>query len=188
MRERTINIDKRKYGTPQNFFDRLNNVFGPFTLDPCAEKSTAKCSLFFTEEDDGLSLDWGEHTVFMNPPFGRHELACKVSCKKKRCKERGHHIDKDIAGTEDWVSKAWTASLSGATVVGIVPASTGTKWFHDYVMRAEKLIIIEGRVSYMYKGETTGSPDFDTIVAVWTPEGNDGFPKVVTMKATIKQP
>jgi len=185
VRERTVSIDKRKYGTPQPFFDRLNATFGPFTLDPCAEPSTAKCKLFFTEEDDGLALNWGRNYVFMNPPFGRHEKACKKSCKKKRCEERGHHIDKDIAGTEDWVQKAWVESLKGATVVGIVPASTGTKWFHDYVMRATYLIIVEGRVSYMYEGKTTGSPDFDTIVAVWTPEGNDGVPELMTMKAEL---
>jgi len=186
MRERTVNIDKRKYGTPQPFFDRLNTVFGPFTLDPCAEPSTAKCEKFYTEDDDGLAQDWGSEIVFMNPPFGRHEKACKPKgCKKKRCNERGHHIVRDIAGTEDWVVKAWTASLMGATVVGIVPASTGTKWFHDYVMKAHTLIIIEGRVSYMYEGEKTGNPDFDTIVPIWTPEGNDGFPEIITMKAEL---
>jgi len=186
MRERTASIDKRKYGTPQDFFDRLNAVFGPFTLDPCAEPSTAKCEKFFTEADDGLEKDWGDSLVFMNPPFGRHEKACVNNCKKKRCKERGHHIDKDIAGTEDWVSKAWTASMLGATVVGIVPASTGTKWFNDYVLKAEKLIIVEGRVSYMYEGEPTGTPDFDTIVVIWTPKGNEnGYPELLSMKAKI---
>ena len=185
MRERTVNIDTRKYGTPKPFFDRLNAVFGPFTLDPCAEPSTAKCEKFFTEEDDGLAQDWSGHTVFMNPPVGRHEKACKKTCKKKRCVERGHHIDKDIAGTDDWVSKAWTESLKGATVVGIIPSSMGTKWFHDYVMQATTLIIVEGRVSYMYEGESTGHPDFDTIVAIWTPEGNDGYPNLLSMKAVI---
>ena len=184
-RERTVNIDKRRYGTPQPFFDRLNAVFGPFVLDPCAEKSTAKCARYFTEEDDGLSQDWGENIVFMNPPFGRYEKACNEKCKKKRCVERGHHIEKDIAGTSDWVAKAWTASLNGATVVGILPSSLGAKWFHDYVMRASTLIIVEGRISYLYEGEPTGHPDFDTIVAIWTPEGNDGFPELVSMKAEL---
>ena len=81
MRERTVSIDKRKYGTPQPFFDRLNAAFGPFTLDPCAEVSTAKCEIFFTEADDGLAQDWAPHNVFMNPPFGRHEKACKKKCR-----------------------------------------------------------------------------------------------------------
>lgn len=185
MRERTVNIDKRKYDTPQQFFDRLNAVFGPFTLDPCAEPSTAKCEKYFTEEDDGSAQDWSQDIVFMNPPFGRHEKACKQVCKKKRCVERGHHITEDIAGTEDWVQKAWTESLKGATVVGILPSSVGTKWFHNYVLRASQLILVEGRVSYIYKGEPTGTPDFDTIVAVWTPEGNSGFPELLSMRAEI---
>ena len=184
-RERTVNIDKRKYSTPQPFFDRLNAVFGPFTLDAAAETSTAKCDKYFTEEDDSLIQDWSQDTVFLNAPFGRHEMACKPKCKKKRCVTRGFHIEKDIPGTEDWVQKAWIESLKGATVVAIIPASTGTKWFHSYVMGATKLIIVEGRVSYFYKGESTGSPDFDTIVAVWTPEGNDGAPELITMKAEL---
>lgn len=187
MRERTVNIDKRKYSTPQPFFDRLNKVFGPFTLDPCAEALTAKCEVYFTEVDNGLIKEWAPHKVFMNPPFGRHEKACKPDgkCKKKRCVERGFHIDEDISGTEDWVAKAWTESLKGATVVGIVPSSIGTKWFHDYVMRATYLIVVEGRVSYLYEGETTGTPDFDTVVPIWTPKGNDGVPELITMKAEL---
>ena len=185
MRERTVNIDKRKYETPRSLYDRLNNAFGPFTLDPCAEPSTAKCEIFFTEEDNGLLQNWGGRKVFMNPPFGRHESACKPNCKKKTCVTRGHHIDKDIPGTEEWVAKAWVESMKGATVVGIVPASLSSSWWHDYVMKATTLIIVEGRVSYIFEGEPTGHPDFDTVIAVWTPEGNEGFPSLISMKANL---
>lgn len=44
--------------TPQWFFDRLNEVFH-FTLDPCADDTNKKCNLYYTEQDDGLTKNWG---------------------------------------------------------------------------------------------------------------------------------
>ena len=45
--------EKHTWETPQDFFDKLNNIFN-FTLDSCAEVETAKCSKFYTKEDDAL--------------------------------------------------------------------------------------------------------------------------------------
>lgn len=47
-----------EWTTPQDFFDKLNEEFH-FTLDPCAQHDTAKCSKYYTREDDGLAQDWG---------------------------------------------------------------------------------------------------------------------------------
>lgn len=44
--------------TPQDLFDKLDNVFN-FELDVCAVPSTAKCSKYFTPEIDGLNQKWG---------------------------------------------------------------------------------------------------------------------------------
>ena len=44
-----------EWETPQDFFDKLSWRFGPFNLDPCATKESAKCINYHTEEDDGLS-------------------------------------------------------------------------------------------------------------------------------------
>lgn len=59
-----------EWTTPQHLFDELNQEFN-FTLDPCATEENAKCSKYFTIEDDGLSKDWSNDVVFMNPPYGR---------------------------------------------------------------------------------------------------------------------
>nr|WP_256098324.1 phage N-6-adenine-methyltransferase [Staphylococcus haemolyticus] len=59
-----------EWTTPQHLFDELNQEFN-FTLDPCATEENAKCSKHFTIEDDGLSKDWSNDVVFMNPPYGR---------------------------------------------------------------------------------------------------------------------
>ncbi|MEM0688369.1 DNA N-6-adenine-methyltransferase [Staphylococcus haemolyticus] len=57
-----------EWTTPQYLFDELNEEFN-FTLDPCATDENAKCSKYFTIEDDGLSKDWSNDVVFMNPPL-----------------------------------------------------------------------------------------------------------------------
>ena len=57
------------WATPQDFFDKLNQEFN-FTLDPCANKENAKCSKFFTQEEDGLTKSWDNEIVFCNPPYG----------------------------------------------------------------------------------------------------------------------
>src|SRR5262245_2105860 len=57
-----------EHATPQEFYDALHAEFG-FTLDPCATRQNAKCSRFFTQEQDGLSQDWTQDRFFMNPPF-----------------------------------------------------------------------------------------------------------------------
>lgn len=62
--------DSNEWYTPRELFDELDAEFH-FTLDPCATQQSAKCSKFYTQEDDGLSKDWSGERVFMNPPYGR---------------------------------------------------------------------------------------------------------------------
>ena len=58
------------WATPQDFFDKLDNEFH-FDLDPCASESNAKCSRFFTKEDNGLMQNWGGTESFVT----RHTAA-----------------------------------------------------------------------------------------------------------------
>lgn len=61
---------KEDWSTPQEFFNILDQEFH-FTLDPCANEFNHKCSIYFTEQENGLIKDWGNHVVFCNPPYGR---------------------------------------------------------------------------------------------------------------------
>ena len=57
------------WATPQEFFDELDAEVG-FNLDACAIPENAKCDVFYTPEQDGLSQHW-YGTVWCNPPYGR---------------------------------------------------------------------------------------------------------------------
>ena len=107
------------WATPQAFFDKYNEIYG-FTLDVCATKENAKCSTYFTKEQDGLNQEWFG-ICWMNPPYGR--------------------------GIKDWVKKAYESSLNEVTVVCLLPARTDTSWWHDYCMKG-KIEFIRGRLKF----------------------------------------
>lgn len=124
--------------TPKELFESLNREFH-FTLDPCCSKKTAKCPKFYTKKDDGLSKDWSEEVVFMNPPYGR---------------EISH-----------WVKKAHdeSAKFKGAKVVALIPARTDTSWWHDFVIH-HKIKFIRGRIKF---GGGNGSAPFPSAIVIY---------------------
>lgn len=139
------------WATPQSFFDRLNTEFN-FTLDPCADRDNAKCSRYYTADDDGLAQDWAGERVFMNPPYGR------------------------VIG--DWVRKAYEESLKGALIVALIPARTDTRYWHDYVMRAKEIRIVKGRLKF---GDGRNSAPFPSAVVIWDGDNVGTFPVLSTM-------
>lgn len=107
------------WSTPQSLFDSLNSVYR-FTLDPAASKENAKCSRFYTQEENGLKQSWESERVFLNPPYGRE-------------------IGK-------WVQKA---AVGGASVVvALLPARTDTRWWHDYIQGKAEVHFIKGRLKF----------------------------------------
>jgi|TARA_E500000331_G_C17167272_1_gene674439 phage N-6-adenine-methyltransferase len=127
------------WATPQEFFDKLNWRFGPFDLDPCATTHNTKCANFFTEAEDGLDKDWEGFTTFVNPPYGR--------------------------GIDKWIEKAFMESRKNDTrVVMLIPARTDTKYWHQYVMKAEEVYFIKGRLKF---GDCENSAPFPSAVVVF---------------------
>lgn len=99
-----------------------------FELDVCATSENAKCLHFFTKEQDGLSQRW-TGTCWMNPPYGRSIGA--------------------------WLKKA---SESPATVVCLVPSRTDNWWWHRYVMLADEIRFIRGRLRFVGAGDGAKYP------------------------------
>jgi site-specific DNA-methyltransferase (adenine-specific) len=147
------------WSTPQDFFDKLNWRFGPFDLDPCASPYNTKCANFYTEIENGLSKDWGGHTVFVNPPYGR--------------------------GIDKWIKKGYEESLKDKTkVVMLVPARTDTKYWHEYVMKAAEIHFIKGRLKF---GDATNCAPFPSAVIVFDSKWRNVYKNLPTIYTMEKQ-
>ena len=132
-----------EWETPQNIFDTLDQQFN-FTLDPCATPENAKCKLYYTKKENGLTKSWVGHSVFMNPPYGR---------------EIG-----------DWVKKAWLSGIKPNTsVVCLLPARTDTKWFHKYCAQGE-IWFIKGRLRF---GRSKNAAPFPSMIVIFPKNWRD---------------
>ena len=152
-----------EWTTPQDLYDALNEEYG-FTLDPCATHESAKCEKYYTLDEDGLNQDWTGNTVFMNPPYGRE--------------------------IKHWIKKAWESSKKGkTTVVCLIPARTDTKYWHDYCMKAHRIVFIKGRLKF--GNQESGAPFPSAIVIFKTGFralfNGGNYPKIYTMntKGTV---
>lgn len=126
--------------TPQDFFDVLDDEFH-FSIDVAALPQNAKCSNYYTPEDNGLLQPW-MGTVWCNPPYGRH--------------------------VGDWVRKANDeSSRNGATVVMLLPARTDTRWFHDYIYGKAEVRFVRGRLKF---GGSVNAAPFPSMVVVFRGE------------------
>ena len=105
-----------------------------FGTDVCAIPANAKCDKFFSPSENGLIQKW-EGTCWMNPPYGRE--------------------------IKHWMKKACEAD---ATVVCLVPARTDTAWWHDYVMQADEIRYIRGRLKF---GGSKNSAPFPSAVIIY---------------------
>jgi len=137
-----------EWETPQSLFDELNAEFG-FTLDVCATPENAKCSAFYTLEQNGLIQRW-EGVCWCNPPYGRE--------------------------ISQWVQRAVTAMMNGeATTVMLLPSRTDTKWWHDYVEKFAEVRFIRGRLKF---GGCKDSAPFASVIVIFRkwgrPTGSSG--------------
>lgn len=125
--------------TPREFFDSLSKIFN-FSLDACALPENAKCELFYTPADDGLSKPW-RGGVWCNPPYGRE-------------------ISK-------WVEKAYQESKEDYNdfVLMLLPARTDTKWWWEWVQDKATLFFVKGRIKF---GEHNIGAPFPSVLALYT--------------------
>ena len=145
--------DKMDWETPQWLFDLLDEEFD-FELDVCATHENRKCSLYYTKEIDALAEGSGWLGVaWCNPPYGRE--------------------------IRNWVKKAYEESVTGATVVLLIPARTDTAYYHDYIWPyACEMRFIRGRLKFV--GGSSAAP-FPSVVVVFRPD-RTGPPQVSTIE------
>jgi site-specific DNA-methyltransferase (adenine-specific) len=126
-----------EWATPQALFDRLNRIF-QFTLDPACTPENAKCAKYYTAKDNGLAQSWLGERVFLNPPYSREIV--------------------------QWVAKAREEADQGALVVGLLPARTDTRWWHEHVQGHAEIHFFAGRLKFGNVG--SGAP-FPSALAIW---------------------
>lgn len=80
------------------------------------------CTGEITPDKDGLLIEWGRIN-FINPPYSR---------KLK----------------EAFIKRAYAESLKGKTCVMLLPVSTSTKIFHEYIYGKAEIRFLRGRVKF----------------------------------------
>jgi phage N-6-adenine-methyltransferase len=137
------------YSTPQDLFEHYDRRYH-FSLDVCATAANAKCPSYFTPEQDGLLQPWSG-TCWMNPPYHQTEIP-------------------------KWIRKAYEEAQRGAVVVALLPARTGSKWFHEIVLPHAAVTFLLGRIKFA--GLTTNARE-DSMIAVF------GTPCVLALRPTV---
>jgi site-specific DNA-methyltransferase (adenine-specific) len=86
---------------------------------------------------DGLHSAW-KKCNYINPPYG-----------------------KEIT---NWIKMAYHYYQKGSTCVLLIPSRTDTKWFHDYIMKADEIRFIKGRLHF---NESKNSAPFPSCIVIF---------------------
>lgn len=103
------------WATPPDFWAFVKEGWGP-TLDICASPENTKCPLFITKEQDAFTYQWpAADVVWCNPP------GSEVARWVQLCAER--------------------AKSDNRTILCLVQAGVGLKWFYEYSTYADTLLL-----------------------------------------------
>ena len=154
---------RQNWATPREFFKGLDATFR-FNLDVCAEPWSACCEDFYVAQVDGLAQPWcgtlpGEQArVWCNPPFGN---------------------------VRPWLEKAIDSVLEHDSLcVFLLPASTGSAWFHELIYDKADIGFVRGRLNYMPPpdaGDVADSATFDSMIAVYHMDALRGMARVFSV-------
>lgn len=145
------------WSTPQDFWRGLHEEF-EFDVDVAASSDNCKCIQYFGPDHpwelhrDGLAVDWStisNSACWMNPPYSRGLQA-------------------------KFIRKAAQERLRGVLTVGLLPARTDTKVFHECIYDASRwqprdgieIRLIPGRLKF---GGAANSAPFPSMVVVFRP-------------------
>lgn len=131
------------WATPPALFMALDLEFD-FSIDVAADDGNTNCERFYSKETDALGASWSSERVFCNPPYGKALNA--------------------------WVRKAMlSAQDDGSLVVMVLPARTGNRWFHEFVLPHAEIRFIRGRLNFTLGGGGRKNAPFDSMVVVFRP-------------------
>lgn len=144
-RTQTTESKTDRWHTPEALYLALDKEFG-FSIDLAADDGNNLADRYLDRETDALTIDWAGEVAFCNPPYGR--------------------------GLDKWVAKGLEAAQEGgATVVLLLPARTGNRWFHRYCLPHGEIRFIQGRLNFQkarVQAKRKRSP-FDSMIVVFRP-------------------
>jgi phage N-6-adenine-methyltransferase len=148
----TSNSTIERY-TPLHLFQKWDQEFH-FTTDPCADPNNyLGCKVYFTKHTDGLAnIDKWKGTVFINPPYNGKGTV------------------------ERWINAAIQYNrLTNETVVMLLKATPGVRWFQDYVWDSHnhtfrdgiQVRFLHGRINFTdIQGREMDPAPFDSMLLV----------------------
>lgn len=147
--EALMSSDRMDWETPQKLFDELNAEFR-FDIDLAANETNHKCTRYFgpgspiVGGENALAISWYGYRGWLNPPYGK-ELP-------------------------EWIARAYNFTRNDKTlVVMLIPARTDTRYWHDYVMKAEEVRFLKGRLKFV--GAKSSAPFPSAIIVFGNKEG-----------------
>ena len=103
------------------YFSNYNAVYGPYTLDACADKLglNAMVSTYWNPKEDCCKVDWAGHNAWANAPFHKagevlqRFLTCKRSSPENTAATFVLLVGKKLHGGVCWkgISGWWTTTL-----------------------------------------------------------------------------
>lgn len=126
-----------EWETPKWLFDLLDKEFH-FDCDSAATAENSKCGDSWLQnslEDSWVGFEYKR--FFLNPPYS------KIGA---------------------FIKKAYEESLKGAVVVCLIPCRTDTRYWHNYVMKAHEIRLIQGRLKF---GDSKNSAPFPSCVVIF---------------------
>lgn len=151
-RSRKAIAERQEYGTPRPLFDALNDEFGGFELDVAASDANHLCPVYFTKNCSALEHPWASilrpgarRVAFMNPPFATQGI---------------------------FVQRAYRACVEELfTVVILLQARMGPRWFSRYASRSSQIRLFVDRVEYVAPAAVakTNGCDFDSMLLILEP-------------------
>lgn len=133
-----------EWETPPEIFQHWDDRF-MFDCDVAASKENRKGLFrYITKEENALApeTEW-EQRNWMNPPFGRGLILPFV----KRA--------------------SILATMQDKLTVALLPVATSTKWWQEYVVKADYLYFYPYRINFLRDGKVVKGVAFDPCIVIW---------------------
>jgi phage N-6-adenine-methyltransferase len=127
--------------TPEYILDVVRE-FSPIACDPCTTPDNrTKAGRFFTQQDNGLTRDWGGGLAWVNPPYSRGELV-------------------------KWVDAC--THNSAYHVLALIPSDLGSRAGQLAVGTCDAVCFVKGRIKFVFpNGEASAGSKQPSVIVYW---------------------